>query len=150
MLRATMTLGVALLMTGAAHADVYRDVDEHGVKQYTDKPQSLPAQKLSVQSRRTDAVAVNKRIEDENKQLGQTEQGRQTTQKQQQDQKEATELTAKDKADRCVKARERYDKFMNSQRLYKTTDKDERQYLTDAEIDAARQNAKQSMEDLCK
>ncbi len=150
MLRATMTLGALLLLAGVVHADVYRDVDEHGVKQYTDKPQSLPAQKLSVQSHRTDVAEVSKRIEEENKQLGQTEQGRQTTQKQQQDQKEASELTAKDKADRCVKARERYEKFMNSQRLYKTTDKEERQYLSDAEIDAARQSAKQAMDELCK
>jgi hypothetical protein len=145
-----MSLAALLLLTVAAHADVYRDVDAHGVKQYTDKPQSLPAQRLSVQSRSTDPGEVTKRIEDENKDLGQTDRSRQSAQKQQQDQKEVAELTLKDKADRCIKARERYEKFMTSQRLYKTTDKQEREYLSDAETDAARQNAKQTMEDLCK
>lgn len=65
------------------------------------------------------------------------------------DQRQAEESSAKDKAERCAKARERYDSYMNSQRLYEQLPNDERRYLSDAELDAARASAKASMETLC-
>jgi hypothetical protein len=48
------------------------------------------------------------------------------------------------------KARERYDTYMTSQRLYESLPNGERRYLTDAELDAARASAKASMDVLCK
>jgi hypothetical protein len=65
------------------------------------------------------------------------------------DQKEATELSAKDKAERCVKARERYDMYMNSQKLYEQSPDGERRYLSSEELDAARASAKASMDVMC-
>ena len=56
----------------------------------------------------------------------------------------------KDKAERCTKARERYDSYMNSQRLYESQANGERRYLSDAELTAARTSAKASMDELCK
>ena len=51
-------------------------------------------------------------------------------------------MKAKDKADRCVKARELYQKATNSQRLYEQNADGTRRYLTDAETTAAREQAK--------
>ena len=65
-------------------------------------------------------------------------------------QKAAKELTEKDKADRCLKARERYEKYTMSLRLYEDTPNGGRRYLTDAELDSQRAAAKAAMDELCK
>jgi hypothetical protein len=133
-----------------AHADVYKYVDEKGVAQYTDKPPTLPAQRLGMESRPTDPAAAKARSDEEMKRASATAEGEQKTAEQQKDQQAAAELTAKDKADRCVKARERYDQYMNSQRLYKQGADGAREYLDDAALDNARNSARISMEELCK
>ncbi len=141
----TITLVACTLISGWVHADVYRFTDDKGQVQYTDKPQVLPAERLRVQSQQTDMVAI-KATEG----AALAAKGRETTQAQQAEARQASELSAKDKAERCVKARERYDQYMNSQRLYKTLPNGERSYLSDAEMDTARNSAKSSMEEFCK
>jgi hypothetical protein len=84
------------------------------------------------------------------KRIQEADRARQQSGAQRADQQAANALTAKDKAERCTKARERYDSYMNSQRLYQAGDNGERRYLSDAELDAARNSAKVSMEELCK
>ena len=144
-----LTLTAATLAAGTAMADVYKYRDEKGNIQYTDKPPQLPAERLNVKSQRTDVVAVQTRQEAEQKQAAANAQAQQQTRAEAADAKEGAELSAKDKAERCVKARERYDNYMNSQRLYEKGQDGERRYLSDAELDAARASAKASMDVLC-
>lgn len=146
----TLTFTALVLAGGIAAADVYKFTDPQGHVQYTDKPATLPAERLNVQSQKTDVVAVQARQEAELKRIQEADRARQQTGAQRADQKAANELTAKDKAERCSKARERYDSYMNSQRLYQAGENGERRYLSDAELDAARNSAKVSMEELCK
>ena len=140
-----LTLATATLAAGTAAADVYKYKDEKGNIQYTDKPPSLPAERLNVQSQRTDVVAAQSRPQQPEQRPSSAQQAR----NQAADQKEAAEMTAKDKAERCAKARERYDKYMNSQKLYEQDDKGERRYLTSDELDATRAAAKASMDVMC-
>lgn len=147
MLRAVTALAITLTAASAI-ADVYKYTDANGNVQYTDTPQTLPAQRLNVQSQRTDTVALSKRLEEENKRNTENAKARQNTTSQAADQKQAEQLSATDKAERCAKARERYDKYMNSQRLYEESN-GERRYLSDVELDAARASAKASMDTLC-
>jgi hypothetical protein len=58
-------------------------------------------------------------------------------------------MTAEDKAKRCTDARQRYQTMMDSQKLYEQDPNGERRYLDSAEIDAARANAKQVMDEFC-
>jgi hypothetical protein len=147
-----MKLMVAGLIfsAGAATADVYRFVDEHGNVLYTDKPATLPAERLNVQSQKTDTVAVQARQQADLARMQSANQSNTQNAKQQADQKAAAELTEKDKAERCTKARERFDNYMTSQRLYEAQPNGERRYLTDAELTSARNNAKAAMDELCK
>lgn len=145
-----LTFAAVVLTSGIASADVYKFTDEQGNVLYTDKPATLPAERLNVQSQKTDVVAVQARQEAEMKRIQEADRTRQQTTAQRADQKAANELTAKDKAERCTKARERYDNYMNSQRLYQPGENGERRYLSDAELDAARNSAKVSMDELCK
>lgn len=139
-----LTLAAAPLAAGPAIADVYKYTDEKGNIQYTDKPPSLPAERLNVRSQRTDIVAVQERA-----QSASPSASARGTSNSSAERKEAEELAAKDKAERCIKARERYDRYMNSQKLFELDANGERRYLDSDELDAARASAKTSMEVMC-
>ncbi len=145
----TLTLVACGLAASAAQADVYKYTDEKGNVQYTDKPRTLPAQRLDVRTQKTDTVAVQQRHEEEMKRLQEADKARQQGSAERTDQQAAAQLSAKDKAERCLKARERYESYMNSQKLYQPLPNNERRYLTDQELEAARATAKASMDTLC-
>ena len=140
-----LTLAAAPLVAGTALADVYKYKDEKGNIQYTDKPPLLPAERLNVQSQRTDVVAAQGRPQTSQPAASSGPAAGNSPS----EQTEAKALSAKDKAERCIKARERYDRYMNSQKLYEQDEKGERRYLDSAELDAARASAKASMDTLC-
>lgn len=144
-----LTVVAAPLIAGGALADVYKYVDEQGNTQYTDKPPSLPAERLNVKSRRTDIVAVQERQQQELQAMAKADESRRQAAAQRNDEREAREANARDKAERCAKARERYDRYMNTHRLYEKGQDGERRYLDSNEIDAARASAKASMEVMC-
>ena len=151
MLRSLLMLTAATsLLAGAVQAaEVYKYTDEHGNVLYTDKPRTLPAERLDVKTQKTDTVALQARQEEEMKRMQEAQRARQQASAQRQDQQQAAQLTAKDKAERCAQARERYDKYMTSHRLYEELATGERRYLSSEEIDAARASAKASMDVMC-
>ena len=59
----------AALAAGRAAADVYKFKDDQGNVLYTDKPSTLPAERLNIQSQKTDTVAVQTRQQEELKRL---------------------------------------------------------------------------------
>lgn len=145
-----LALTATILLANIAVADVYKYTDQRGNIQYTDKPPTLPAERMSVQTQKTDAGVVQARQQEEMKRMQDADHARQQTSTQHSDAQEATQLTAKDKAERCTKARERYDKYMNSQKLFEQQPGGERRYLSSEELDAARASAKASMDVMCK
>ena len=85
-----VSLAAVLSMHVAVAADVYKYTDEKGNVQYTDKPLKLPAERLNVQSQRTDVVAMEERKpEESNAAAG--DKTRQTTEKQEASKREAAE-----------------------------------------------------------
>ena len=152
MLRSLSILTAAALALAAlpVAADVYKFKDDQGNVLYTDKPSTLPAERLNIQSQKTDTVAVQTRAQEEMKRLQDADKASQQTAGQNKDQQQATQLTATQKAEQCGKAKQRYDSYMNSQRLYEQGADGQRRYLSDAELDAARASAKASMDVMCK
>ena len=152
MLRTLLSLTATVVAFGAlpASADVYKYKDDQGNVLYTDKPATLPAERLNVQSQKTDTVAAQARVEADMKRMEEADSARKAGSAQAGDQKGGQQLSAKDKAERCTKARERYDSYMASQRLYKQDEKGQRSYLSDKELADARATAKSAMDTLCK
>ena len=150
-MKALLTAATLLLAFAGAHAgEVYKTTDAQGRPVYTDKPPSLPAERLKVQSATTDVVEVQKRYDAQMKQYGAADKAEADAAKKAADARKAQEMTAEDRAKRCIEARQRYESYMNARRLYEPgTAEGERRYLDSAEIDAARANAKQAMDDLC-
>jgi hypothetical protein len=145
-----LTAAAAVLAAGPATADVYKFKDDKGNVLYTDKPSTLPAERLNIQSQKTDVVAVQTRTQEEMKRLQEADKANQAATGQAKDQQQAAQQSAASKAEQCTKARQRYDSYMNSQRLYEQQADGERRYLSDAELDAARASAKASMDVMCK
>ncbi len=135
---------IALVLAGActlARADVFRWVDEQGVVHYSDEwvpgsvvikttvrphSESAPASGLS---------AANSRV---NEQIANQDNARAV----QQD-------VAKARDSQCSWAKDRYMKAIASRRVYKEGKDGERQYMTDAEADAYREQARKDVQQAC-
>jgi hypothetical protein len=151
-MRPIVTVAVALLLSAGAQAsEVYKTTDAQGRPVYTDKPPSLPAKRLNVQSATTDTVEVQRRYDAELKRYDEEAKAGEQAAAKAAEESKARELTAEDRARRCIEARQHYEKVMTARRLYSPgASEGERSYLSDAEIDAARANAKQAMDELCR
>ena len=151
MSRALLSIAITafVLLASHAQADVYKFTDDKGNVHYTDKPATLPAERLNVLSQKTDMVALQARQLEEQQRMSAANQNRQQSASQQADKRQAEQISATDKAEQCKKARERFDSYTTSQRLYEQQPNGERRYLSDAELDAARASAKASMDVLC-
>jgi hypothetical protein len=147
------TVIVAVLLSGlgvADASDVFVTRDAQGRPIYTDRPESLPAQRLDIKSNSTDTVQVRERQAAAQKEWAEADQSGAEAQKQQSEQKAAAASNAADRAKRCQELRDHYLQMMNAQRLYEPGENEgERRYLTDAELDAARENAKKVMDEFC-
>src|SRR5512135_2306373 len=122
---------VSVLIAGAASAsDVYVTTDAQGHKIYTDTPQTVPAQKLDVHSESTDATNVAQRYSSEMSKYAKDDKANSKAQAAQASAHQAAQLSAEDKAKQCADARQRYQTYMNSWRLYELGPNGERTYLT--------------------
>ena len=145
-----LTAATAVLAAGPVAADVYKFKDDKGNVLYTDKPSTLPAERLNIQSQKTDTVAVQTRQQEEMKRLQEADKANQQASGQNKDQAQSAQMNATERAEQCTKARERYDQYATSRRLYEKLPDGSRHYLSDAELDAARTSAKASMDAMCK
>jgi len=150
-MKPTLTLLFALVLAAGAHAsEVYRTKDAKGQPVYTDKPVTLPAERLNVKTSSTDVVEAQRRYDEQMKRYSEADKAQAEVAAKAADAQKAKELTAEDRAKRCQEARQRYESYMNARRLYEPgATEGERRYLTDAEIDAARERAKKTMEEFC-
>jgi hypothetical protein len=145
-----VTATLLAVATGALASDVFKTTDPEGRPVYTDRPATLPAQKLNVQSSSTDVVEVQQRYDAQMKRYAETDKASTETAQQAADRRKAAALSAEDRAKRCTEARQRYESYMNARRLYQPGDQEgDRRYLSDAEIDEARANAKRTMDEFC-
>ena len=149
-MKPTVTLVAALLIAAGAQAgDVYVTKDAKGNPVYTDTPQSIPAQKVNIANSGTDPTVVQKRYSDTMSQYAKDDAQENKAAAKAADSANASATTAEDKAKRCTDARQRYQSLMDSPRLYEEGPNGERRYLDSPEVDAARSNAKQVMDQFC-
>ena len=139
-----------ILLAGAAGAgDVYVTKDAKGNTVYTDTPQTLPAQKVTVQGQGSSQPAAAQQGSPETQRYKAQDQAYEQSRAQQAEATKGAEDTAADRAKRCTDARQQYQNMMNSRRLYEEGPNGERTYLTSEQIDKTRANAKQVMDQFC-
>jgi hypothetical protein len=142
---------MVLALGGVAQAgDVFISKDAQGRPIYTDRPDTLPAQRLDVKSSSTDVVAVKARAAEQQAQYAAASKASAEADQKAKEAKQAADLTQADRAKKCVELRDYYLQLMNARGLYeKGENEGERRYLSAEEIDTARENAKRSMDEFC-
>lgn len=134
-----------ILLAVAAHAgDVYVTKDAKGNTIYTDTPQTLPAEKVTVQGQGNSQPATAQQGSPEAQPQKAPDPAIGNSQA-----KQAAQDSAADRAKRCAEARQQYQNVMNSRRLYEEGPNGERTYLTSEQIDKTRANAKEVMDQFC-
>jgi hypothetical protein len=138
----------ALLLSLSAAADVYRWVDANGRVHYSDRPRA-GAERIKVDSRPTDTEAVEQREQQTYAERAKAEAAQQTQQGEDAVAKNVAQDVTKTREEQCKKAQADYKIAIESQRLYRTGKDGERVYLTDAEINETRVNARKAVDQLC-
>jgi len=144
------TILAGLLLCGAAWGgDVYVVTDPSGNRVYTDRPQTMPAERLNVRNSETDPAAVRERYDAQMKSYAGDDSPGERPPETPAELAKASALSAEDRAKRCVEARQRYQGYMEATRLYEESEDGQRRYLDSEGIDAARTNAKKTMDEFC-
>ena len=144
------TLLAGFLLAGTAGAgDVYVTKDAQGHAIYTDTPLTMPAQKVVVhgQGGSEDTTAQGNspdmsRNESQDQAASNVESGQAASRK-------SSEDVAADRAKHCIDARQQYQALMSNWRIYDEDANGQRSYLSSEQIDQARANAKQAMDEFC-
>jgi hypothetical protein len=136
-----LAIAAALLgLASAAQADVYRWIDPSGVVQYSDKwvPGSVLIKMDKNHPQPVPTPSATTGVSRANEITGE-----------QQDQRTVAADVAKSKADQCKQARERYEKAIQSRRIYKEDANGAKEYVSDAEADAYRLQLLNTRKQLC-
>jgi hypothetical protein len=149
-MRRMQAIIAGLLLSGVAvGGEVYVTRDASGNPVYTDRPATLPAEKLGVRSNTTDPAEVQARYDEQMKKYAADSDSSAKAKSQAAETAKARELTAEDRAKRCVEARSRYEATMNAIRVYEESPDGQRRYLSSEEIDTTRANARTAMDEFC-
>jgi len=143
-----------LIVTGicsVAHADVYRWVDERGEPHYSDR--WVPGSELIKSDRPRPQSFDSSADHSSSDQKKPTTGGSKIPDKlaQQQNERAVKEDVTKTRDVQCKQAKDRYQKAIESRRLYKAPKQGDtdRVYMTDAEIDAYRAQARSDVAEVC-
>jgi len=160
-LRAAAAGAVLLLLGVAVHADVYKWIDAEGHVHFTDRPPPTDGRLVSIgQTARTvtlnGAEATPEATKPGPADLSAAATPKPTPLPPPTDSASLARLKASVAADvaardaiACQTARERYQQYVSARRLYRTGEQSDRQYLSDAEMEAARIQARHDVEELC-
>jgi hypothetical protein len=147
-MRNILIVACALALAPLASAQMYKYVDKDGKTVYTDQPppDADPKAMRVPSSAVGNAPAPGKTAVQQDKEL---QKGREKTAEAA---KKADETAARAKAEeeRCNSAKAAYAQYQLGGRITKLNDKGEKIFLGDDEIDAAREKARQQVEQYCK
>jgi hypothetical protein len=145
-----LSLAIALpVLAQDQETPVYTWVDSEGVVHYADMPEGDGAEQVAVQSRRTNPgrIGAQRQAESEGaagQRAAAGEQARTDAER-----AEIEQQNAAARADGCRRATAAYENYMTNRRFYKPLPNGERQWLTEEEVAAAKEAARQAMETYC-
>ena len=144
MMKRLAVLAFACAIVPLASADLYKYVDKNGKTVYSDQPP------VDVDSKPMHVApgpgAGPKTFVEKDKEFDKARKEAAEKEKKSED----AEKLAKAKEERCAQAQANYKAYEEGGRLLKYSDKGEREYMTDEEIEQARATSKQQMDEACK
>ena len=151
-----LAIAGSFVLSAPAAADsqtVYRAVDELGNPAFTDRPEEYDAAEAVLIA--VAASPTRKRVAPPTGAAASSEDGENKSVAEQIREQHAAEDAAEQarqddvKAQNCDRATKRFDKYKSARRLFRQTDDGEREYLSDDETDAARNEAASSVDRWC-
>lgn len=152
MIKASLVL-CSLLFVATASANefnVYKWVDEEGVPHYTDRPpMTARVEETGIRSRRTDPAEVEARAQQQREASDASANQREEAADDESLAAAERAQTLEERAANCRSARERAEQYTTARRLYRPLPNGERDYLSDAELTAARESAQNEVAQWC-
>lgn len=139
-------LAAAMALAPMAGAQLYKYVDKDGKTVYSDQPPAGVDSKQISSGGRGPAPAPPKTAVERDKEL---DKGRKEVAEKAKKAGEDAEKQAQSEQ-RCAGARSNYQMYVDGGRIQKMNEKGERELLSDAEIEAARERSRREMEEACK
>lgn len=134
-----------ILANAAAAAEVYRSVDAAGNVSYSDRPVGENSETVYIATPRPSSTPPPAPPATDSTAAATTSASAAPPA----EPEPTPEELAEERAANCSAARDRLERYLMSRRLYRMTDDGEREYLSDAEIDAARAGAAGDVEQWC-
>ncbi len=144
-----LVLMLALTAVGTTAAgQIYKWTDEEGNVHFTDKPVAEEAERVAIQSRRTDPERVQAMVQSRadaaakaaEEEAAATPQG---------PTEEEIQARLEERAKKCATYRERLQRFVQSRRIYREDESGERVYLSEEEMQEAREKVENQVQEYC-
>ena len=146
-----IAFALMLVLIGAsatAVGQIYKWTDEEGNVQYGDKPVGEDTERVAIQSRRTNPERVQSQVQaraDAAAKAAEEEAAAAPAGP------TAEELQARldERAKKCDTYRERLQRFVRSRRIYREDENGERVYMTEEEMQEAREKVEKQVQEYC-
>jgi hypothetical protein len=140
-------LAAAMALAPMAGAQLYKYVDKDGKTVYSDQPPAgIDSKQISAGGRGGPPADAAKTAVQRDKDLDKgRKEGAEKTKKSTED----ADRTAQNEA-RCRDLKANYQMFVDGGRIQRNNDKGERELMSDAEIESARERTRREMEEACK
>jgi len=139
--------------SGAIASEIYKWTDEDGNVHYGDRPvgegsDGVQIERMAIVSRPTNPSSVQSSVDARlERQAAAAE--RATAREEEEARQEQLAAEAADRAEKCTAYRERLQKFVQSRRLYRLDENGERVYLDDTQMQEAREQVQERVQEYC-
>ena len=146
-----VALMLAFAVAGSASAgQVYKWTDEEGNVHFGDKPVVEDAERVAIQSRRTNSERVQASVQARADAAAKAaEEEAATAAANPGPTAEELQAQAEERAQKCNTYRERLTRFVQSRRIYREDENGERVYLSEEEMQEARENVENLVQQYC-
>jgi hypothetical protein len=141
------------LLLNAGAQNIYKTVDEQGSVTFTDRPPmngAVPVETVAgLDIQGTDEEELTARITASKEQLAAEDEADQVQRQEQTEEASQLAATEQERSENCTRATRILTKYTNSRRIYRSLENGERDYLNDSDLDAARAEAAQQVDEWC-
>jgi len=147
LLAGILSLGV---MSNTSAESIYKWIDSEGVTHFSaQRPVGIEYERISINSQPTNRQATQARANTSAEKNAQVATRRKQNIEQSAEDKAQAKQDQQTRVENCAKAQARLETYNTSHRLYRALEDGERDYLTDDELDKARADAQQLVNDWC-
>ncbi len=132
----------------SALGQIYKWTDEDGNVHFTDKPVEEDAERVAIQSRRTDPERVQAMVQSRAEAAAKAAEEEAAAQPQGPTEEEL-QARAERRAQLCQKYREQLQRFVQSRRIYREDENGERVYLSEEEMQETREQTEKKVQEYC-